>query len=279
MRNMIPITVVAGVLLSSIGCSSLPTKGSLARKKKDSAGQDVSAAQAKSGAKRSGASAIATGLRYERAGNDRLACQAYLEAVQKSPGSVVAHHRLAAVCDRLGKFEEAETHYKKALELSPDNPDIYNDLGYSYHLSARHTEAEKALRQCLALNPNHARAHNNMGLVLGRLGRQQESIAEFRRGGGTDTQAASSFAFARPKLKGISNLMQASHEEPAPDEPASPLWLEMPGGKSADSQAEITIEPPAEAPAELPTDTPKETPEEPNTKLPANEPILMVDPS
>ena len=36
-----------------------------------------------------------------------------------------------------GPVPQAETHYKKALKLSPKDPKIWNDAGYSYYLQGR----------------------------------------------------------------------------------------------------------------------------------------------
>ena len=43
----------------------------------------------------------------------------------------------------LGRFAQAETHYQKALKLSPKDPKIWNDAGYSYYLQGRWADAER----------------------------------------------------------------------------------------------------------------------------------------
>jgi Flp pilus assembly protein TadD len=153
------------------------------------------------------------GMMYENDGDPQLARDAYLAALKKQPNSARAHHRLGVVCDRLGMFDEAVQHYHRAIELAPNNPEIYNDLGYSYYLSGRPQQAERVLRDCLAMNPQNQRAHNNLGMVLGRTGRDAESLEQFRLGGATEDQSAVSLAFVRPRQE--IELASGLREEPA----------------------------------------------------------------
>jgi Flp pilus assembly protein TadD len=141
------------------------------------------------------------GLKFEQVGNDRRAYKCYKKAVELAPRSAWLHHRLAATCDRLGKFNEAEHHYLRALAIAPRNPDLHNDLGYSYYLQGRLAEAERELRACLAFSPSHANAHVNLGLVLGRMGNAEESLRHFQLAGMSQQQAYASLAFVLPRRK------------------------------------------------------------------------------
>jgi Flp pilus assembly protein TadD len=58
------------------------------------------------------------------------------------------------------------------------------------------TSSATALRQAIALNPEHARAHNNLGVLLGRTGKADEGLAEFRKAGLSDSDAHLNLAFA-----------------------------------------------------------------------------------
>ncbi len=206
-RNLLTGSLAVFLVTMSLGCTSLSGMWS---KKTPAAGPANSD--------------LTWGLEYEKSGNNRLARDAYMSAVQKEPNSAMAHHRLAVVCDRLGLFDQAWNHYHRAIELAPNNPDVYNDLGYSYYLSGRPQEAEQVLRDCLAMNPQNQRAHNNLGMVLGRLGREAESLEQFRLGGEDEDQAAASLAFVRPRQE--SELATASHERPSHDRPTDPVRLE-----------------------------------------------------
>ena len=63
-----------------------------------------------------------------------------------------------------------------ALELKPDYPDAYNNLGISLKELGRFDEAEVYLRRAIELNPQFAEAYNNLGNALKELGRIEEAI-------------------------------------------------------------------------------------------------------
>jgi len=59
-----------------------------------------------------------------------LAPAALRRAVILDPSNQDAHERYAAVLLRMGRFDEAETEYVRALALSPQDPEILGDLGF-----------------------------------------------------------------------------------------------------------------------------------------------------
>jgi tetratricopeptide (TPR) repeat protein len=96
----------------------------------------------------------------------------------------LVHRRLGGALDRLGRFAEAETHYRAALKLSPDDPKVWNDAGYSDYLQGRLDEAERALKTAAKLAPDDARVRTNLGLVLAASGKTDAALAALTRAGG-----------------------------------------------------------------------------------------------
>jgi Flp pilus assembly protein TadD len=94
----------------------------------------------------------------------------------RSADEAMAHRRIAGALDRLGRFAQAEMHYKKAIKLSPKDPRIWNDAGYSYYLQARWSDAERTLKTASRLAPEDARIKTNLGLTLAAAGRPQEAL-------------------------------------------------------------------------------------------------------
>jgi Tfp pilus assembly protein PilF len=139
---------------------------------------------------------VGLGRTLENQGELEQAAAAYWEALKKDPARGDAYLRLAIVYDRQGRFSESTELYQKALVAQPGNPEIYCDRGYSLYLQHAWSDAEMNLRQAIALQPAHARAHNNLGLVLGRTGRVEESLDEFRKAGCTESDAQVNLAFA-----------------------------------------------------------------------------------
>ena len=80
-------------------------------------------------------------LRAEGVGQDEIG----------GPG--LAHRRIAGSLDRLGRFAQAEMHYKKAIGLAPKDYRVWNDAGYSYYLQGRWADAERSLKSAERLAP------------------------------------------------------------------------------------------------------------------------------
>src|SRR5712671_3235071 len=63
------------------------------------------------------------------------------------------------------QLPEAESQFKKLIELAPEDPVGYADLGLTYLQAGRYTEAEKRLRRAQELDP----ASTEIGLALARV--------------------------------------------------------------------------------------------------------------
>jgi Flp pilus assembly protein TadD len=93
---------------------------------------------------------------------------------------------IGVTMDSLDQHADAQSYYKRALLLSPDNPKIMTNLALSYVLEGKPVMAENVLRQAIALPDADARVRHNLMLVLGVQGKfdEAEKIA------GTDTPKA-----------------------------------------------------------------------------------------
>jgi predicted O-linked N-acetylglucosamine transferase (SPINDLY family) len=79
-----------------------------------------------------------------------------------------------------GRFPEAEVHYRRAIELRPDLPGGYGNLGLALYEQGRLHEALPLYRQGLAIKPV-AEIHDNLGVVLQKLGAPDEAIEQYRK--------------------------------------------------------------------------------------------------
>ena len=123
---------------------------------------------------------------FEAQGNLEAAIKEYQDALTvtenkrrgpfRAADEALAHRRIGGAMDRLGRFPQAETHYKTALKLSPKDPKTWNDAGYSYYLQGRWTDAERALKTAVRLAPDDERVRTNLGLTLAAQGRTKEAL-------------------------------------------------------------------------------------------------------
>jgi tetratricopeptide (TPR) repeat protein len=133
----------------------------------------------------------------ESQANYELALEEYVKALEvyetkstllngmRNPAKqALAHRRMGAALDRLGRFEQAENEYRTALKLNPNDPKVWNDAGYSYYMQGRLDDAERALKTAAKLDPNNTLIMTNLGLALAASGKTDAALAEFTRAGG-----------------------------------------------------------------------------------------------
>lgn len=92
-----------------------------------------------------------------------------------------ANNLLGLAYDRLGDHRSAVEAYERALSVSPKDPVLLANLGYSLYLSNNFDGSLKRLRQAAKLAPQLGVIHNNLGIVQAKLGKFDESFRSFAR--------------------------------------------------------------------------------------------------
>lgn len=90
----------------------------------------------------------------------------------------------------VGRLEEAEAQFRRALAVSPDLPEAHINLAGTLERQGRYQEALPFARRGAELSPHHPRVHCNLGIVLYHLGQIDESIAALRRAVALDPSLA-----------------------------------------------------------------------------------------
>lgn len=134
----------------------------------------------------------------EHQGHYAKAQEVYEQLLRKSPRNAEVHHRLALVDHRLGRKDEAEQHFRKAVEVNPVDAGLLNDFGYWLYLQNRFPEAEQQLKTAIHNDPTNKMIANNLALALGRQGKvdQAERIYE-RTASAAETQANLGYLYAQ----------------------------------------------------------------------------------
>jgi type IV pilus assembly protein PilF len=110
------------------------------------------------------------GIGYLRQGNLEAAKEKLLKAIDHDPGLATAHTALGLVYERLEDLPGAERQYRRAVSISPDDPDALNSLGV--FLCARRNRSvegldflDRALAVPLSRMPaNRAMLNTNAGI-------------------------------------------------------------------------------------------------------------------
>ena len=85
------------------------------------------------------------------------------------------HHLLARFEVSRGNLDRAIEHFRKSVEIEPDYPPFYNDLGNALARRGRLDEAIENYRRALALNPRLSLVQFNLGSALALQGHLREA--------------------------------------------------------------------------------------------------------
>ena len=81
----------------------------------------------------------------------------------------------------LQDYDNAVAHYKKATEISPNYSPAYNLLGYAYRQQEDYSSAEDAFKKYVELIPGDPNPYDSYAELLLKMGRFDESIAQYRK--------------------------------------------------------------------------------------------------
>jgi len=79
-----------------------------------------------------------------------------------------------------GNWAAAAEHFRKGLELAPNDTSLRHRLGTALYQMGNAAGAAEQFEQVLRIDPSHARAHFSLGALLAESGRYDEAIAQFR---------------------------------------------------------------------------------------------------
>lgn len=87
-----------------------------------------------------------------------------------NPASLRHMRLLSHALMRQGRLREAQSEAEKAMQLAPELPYIYEDLGSIHALKHDYAEAVPLFRKAIRLDPNAALAHKKLGQALAAMG-------------------------------------------------------------------------------------------------------------
>jgi tetratricopeptide (TPR) repeat protein len=121
------------------------------------------------------------GVGYRRQGRLDEAARCFRQALELRPDFPEAYANLGLVLAGQGAWDEAVACCQQALRLRPDCAEAFNNLGLALRGQRRYAEAEASYRQALGLRPGSAEVHSNLGVVLVDLQQLDEAQDCFAR--------------------------------------------------------------------------------------------------
>ncbi len=120
-----------------------------------------------------------------KAGDTQTAIARLEAATKADPNSAEAFFLLgnAYYKTQPGKAIKA---YKKALDLSPDNPDYLTNLGVAYYVAGQLDNSEKTLRKAVEKAPDDPTANYLLGVTLLQKGHIDDALSQFKKANSLD---------------------------------------------------------------------------------------------
>lgn len=119
---------------------------------------------------------------------DAEAVLAFQEAVRLDPNLAEAHFRLGLGYESLGKREEAESQYKKAVEAykkyfeeNREDPEAHYALGQTYANLGQYSEAIREYREATKLKTDDPDIYYDLGVAHTKLAQYDAAAAAFSK--------------------------------------------------------------------------------------------------
>jgi tetratricopeptide (TPR) repeat protein len=103
------------------------------------------------------------------------------ELARQFPNDPRIHAQIGLVAFGRQDYDGAIKSLSRAVELDPKFTPPYNQLGYAYRAQGKNAEAEKTFKKYAELLPDDPNPHDSYAELLMRLGRFDESIAEYKK--------------------------------------------------------------------------------------------------
>ncbi len=98
-----------------------------------------------------------------------------------APRSAEAEYNKGLQAKVAKRFPEAVADFRRAVDLRPNYPEAWNELGFALRQTGQNAEAIKAYDQALRLRPNFPEALEYLGEAYVKLGRLDDARLILRR--------------------------------------------------------------------------------------------------
>lgn len=100
-------------------------------------------------------------------------------ALEVEPQNVEVRFSYAHLLEENGRFEDAETEYRKVTEARPEYTEAYVHYGNMLRKTSRINDAETQYRKAISVNPRDFSAHFSYATLLEEQNRLEEAEDEY----------------------------------------------------------------------------------------------------
>ncbi len=122
-----------------------------------------------------------TGTRLSKAGEMQKAEENFLKAIELDPQYPQSYHNLGILQAAQQRTEESIKNLEKLVELEPEIAEHYCNLGIVYYLEGSYYESELFFSKALEIDKDHPGALFDLGKLLFNLERTDEAISLIER--------------------------------------------------------------------------------------------------
>lgn len=115
-------------------------------------------------------------LVYEKMGETDLAVQNYKNAFASNPADFLSCINIGNIAAKEKRWEEALEWYKKAETIEAQAEGVHANIGGAYVALGKYEEAEKAFDRALSINPDNVEALHNKAILLAMKEHFQEAL-------------------------------------------------------------------------------------------------------
>jgi tetratricopeptide (TPR) repeat protein len=151
----------------------------------------------------------AEGQLHQRGTEDVLPPDPLMVELDSLLQTSVAYHSRAVQAGRAGSWTKAVEYLRKEVELDPQNPAGWLDLGVALYRSGSANEALAPVQRALRLSPRFARAHYVAGMLLALSGRDREAIESLSAAVTYETSFAAAHLSLAQALQRVARPLEA----------------------------------------------------------------------
>jgi protein O-GlcNAc transferase len=115
------------------------------------------------------------GVLAHQTGRQQLAIEMISHAIAQNAQVPAFHNNLGNAYAAAGKWQDAETSFRRALDRKRDYAEAHYNLGSALRAQGKLEDAAAAYRHSLTLRPNHAETYLNLSNVLQAQGKLDEA--------------------------------------------------------------------------------------------------------